>query len=701
MSNTTTSGSGQESIRRAAKITDRWTLLSQAVGYGSGQRMGEAVRGDRVMYMPGLDGLRAYLMLTVLLFHIKVPGFSGGWISVDVFFALSGVLITRNLVNELDATGTVSLGSFWSRRSRRLLPALVGFLAVSVMLVAAGVLDLRPSAAWGALTYTTNWVHILVPGNGYWDAFAAPDPFEHLWSLAVEEQFYLVWPLVVLALRRRGRRAVGVAAGVMALGSVATQVIGSNAGWSIDRLYQGTDTRAVPFLLGSLIACLGIPRLGRITGATVTVCSVAILAWATHTLDGSEVSVYRGPLQIVSVAGVLVVMAAAHSRHTVMCHPSVRAIGRWSYGIYLFHWPLAVAMPDNWSWFWRLVVVATGSTLLAAFSYRWIEAPVRSGALRGRQLIPTTVAVAGIAAAAVIVAAPISPSTMIARAEQSVDWSDVAMAAASAPTDTKTDDTVAPSSATEFNGTPVANTSDSDNPANDQASPALPDLALPGTPRRVLVLGDSTANVLAHGLEATGRFDIVDGGMWGCPIVEATRVRPARTTERSVEYCPGLAEQIAAIELVAPDVVVVIASATEVWDHTYAEDGDWTTPGDPLWQLAHDRHLRALVDAHPGRPIVIVPAPDWRPPSSDALETAERRDAWNAQIDRWVTEHEQTSTMGYVSYLPAVGSAEDREMRPDGAHLTEDWIARLARDHLADELVTAYRAILTRTSAPS
>lgn len=165
--------------------------------------------------------------------------------------------------------------------------------------------------------------------------------------------------------------------------------------------------------------------------------------------------------------------------------------------------------------------------------------------------------------------------------------------------------------------------------------------------------------------------------------------------ERSADYCPGLQDQIAAIELTAPDVVVAIASATEVWDHAYADD-EWTTPGDGAWTAEHDRHMAALVGAHLRVPIVVVPAPDWRPPSDDALETPERRDAWNAQIERWVRAHPQLATMEYVKYLPVPGSALDREMRPDGAHITDDWIARLAEEHLADDLVTAFRLVTER-----
>ncbi len=219
-------------------------------------------------HLPGLDGLRAYAVLVVVLFHCDVPGFTGGWIGVDVFFGLSGFLITGILAHELDRSGTISLRDFWRRRMRRLVPALVVLMLFCVVLALTVDLELRTSGVWGAVTYTTNWVHILVPGNGYWDAFAAPDPLEHLWSLAIEEQFYVLWPIVVLLVGRRlGRSGLARVAVALAGVSLVLQIAGVAWGWSIDRLYQGTDTRAFPFLLGSALALVGVPRCHGASGS--------------------------------------------------------------------------------------------------------------------------------------------------------------------------------------------------------------------------------------------------------------------------------------------------------------------------------------------------------------------------------------------------------------------------------------------------
>lgn len=209
------------------------------------------------VYLPGLDGLRALSVLFVVAFHTGL--IEGGWIGVDVFFAISGFLITGLMVAEHDRTGTVALGAFWGRRFRRLIPALFVLLALIVVLVRLDQVAVASRDVWGALIYSTNWVHI-VGGASYWDQFATPDPLRHLWSLAIEEQFYLVWPVVAwFVLRRHDARVLGRVAIAGAVMSAIVQIIGIHGGLSIDRVYQGTDTRAVAFLIGAALASRGWP----------------------------------------------------------------------------------------------------------------------------------------------------------------------------------------------------------------------------------------------------------------------------------------------------------------------------------------------------------------------------------------------------------------------------------------------------------
>ncbi|MFZ9158753.1 MAG: acyltransferase family protein, partial [Ilumatobacteraceae bacterium] len=303
----------------------------------------------------------------------------GGWIGVDVFFAISGFLITGLLVAEHERSGTISLGAFWGRRFRRLVPALFVLLGLIVTLVHFDQVNVAGRNVWGALTYSTNWVHIF-GGASYWDQFATPDPLRHLWSLAIEEQFYLVWPVVAwFVLRRHDARALIRVAIAAAVVSAVVQIIGIHGGLSVDRVYQGTDTRAVAFLIGAALASRGWPpvRPRALSRVAATACAIPLLGAAIW-LPGDRDWVFSGSLIVVSVLGSVVVLLSATNTSGWLHSSPLRAIGRWSYGIYLFHWPLAVSdrllrLPNVG----RFVVVTLISIALAALSHRFVESPVR------------------------------------------------------------------------------------------------------------------------------------------------------------------------------------------------------------------------------------------------------------------------------------------------------------------------------------
>ncbi len=658
-------------------------------------------------YMPGLDGVRAYAVAVVVFFHCAVPGFAGGWIGVDVFFGLSGFLITGILVAEIDRSGSVSLRRFWQRRIRRLAPALVLLIAFCVVLAVAVGLEMRTSGIWGAVTYTTNWVNILVPGQGYWDTFAAPDPLEHLWSLAIEEQFYVIWPLVVLLVgRRSGRRGVTRTAVVLAVGSLAVQLVGVGAGWSIDRLYQGTDTRALPFLLGAAVASHGIPAFGRRAALTIGLVALGVLGAATIWLDGSQTSIFLGPLQMVSVAGIALVAVTARSSALLVCHPAARAIGRWSYGIYLVHWPLVLVMPDDMSTFTRVVVVSILSVALAAASHRLVEAPIRTNGLTGWRLVAAPTAALASLAAALVLAVPVVPPAMAERSKDALDWSTFEATTDAATVPAAPAAIAPPPAMGAIRATPTPSSTVPDPlPEPEVAGPRTsepPSTTVPVTyaaPEIVLVIGDSTASVLAHGLTATGRFQVIDGGVWGCPIVTTDAVRPTPDSDRSTDYCPDLERQISAVEMLDPDLVVLMASPPEQWDQRYPSVEGWHGPGDLHWRQAHDDHLARFLEAHPTLPVVVVDAPPARAPSADALENPERLADWNAQIERWDDAHAQVGVLAYSRHLADPDSDIDREQRPDGVHLTDPVIEDLVADHLADDLVALTRSLLADIDA--
>lgn len=369
---------------------------------------------DPTSYRPGLDGLRALSVLAVLGFHSGV--FDAGWIGVDTFFALSGWLITGLLLDEIHRHGHVSLKSFWMRRARRLLPAVGAVLVVVTVMAAGGLVDLRRRGVIGSLTYSSNWLNI-AGGTSYWDSFAARDPLEHLWSLAIEEQIYLLWPLALAGLALIGwvRCAPRVLAAVIVVVSWSITWFGASNGWSIDRLYQGTDTRASSFALGALFASVSLNTSGRISERThryISSVIIALAAWVAIALghDGvRDTDVFRGRMAIISVCGAVMVVAAASVRSGILCNPITRTIGRWSYGIYLFHFPIAVALSD-WKPWPRFTIVTLVSIALAALSFRLVEQPVRFRRASKRTLGVGTLVVVISAVIGLVIAEPISPA---------------------------------------------------------------------------------------------------------------------------------------------------------------------------------------------------------------------------------------------------------------------------------------------------
>jgi peptidoglycan/LPS O-acetylase OafA/YrhL len=351
---------------------------------------------SRLPYMPGIDALRAIAVLAVFFYHAGVGWMPGGFLGVDVFFVISGYLITSLLLSEYRRGGHIQVGKFWLRRARRLLPAVGVFIAVT-MVVAAIVepdrIDTLRGDALASLFYVANW-HFIFSHQSYFEQFQTPSLFRHLWSLSVEEQFYLLWPLVFAAgmsLLGRKRLIVGVIAG--ALGSVALAWVLFHPGTDASRIYYGTDTHAVGLLAGVALALAWSPwglrrgSPGRWSGPLLDAAGVVALGYIVlsflHVHD-YDLALYHGGYLLLAIFTAVLIAVLAHPAArlgNLIARPPTIWLGLRSYSFYLWHWPVLVltrpgidvSLPRGILIPLQLVAVLA----LADLSYRFVELPFR------------------------------------------------------------------------------------------------------------------------------------------------------------------------------------------------------------------------------------------------------------------------------------------------------------------------------------
>jgi peptidoglycan/LPS O-acetylase OafA/YrhL/lysophospholipase L1-like esterase len=530
----------------------------------AGQAAGTGREGR---YLPGLDGLRALAVIAVLLFHLGY--LRGGYLGVDAFFVLSGFLITRLLLEERARRGVYSLPHFWVRRIRRLVPALL--LLLVVVAVAGSHLwpDLRStirSDGTAALLYEANWHAIAT--SGYFARLSAASPFEHLWSLAVEEQFYIIWPLLFwVLLRWWGARLRTVAAivGGLAVASYAWMAIHFTPGGDPTRVYEGTDTRAGSLLLGAALALVlavlatrqkdaapADAALPRWAGPAASVVACGWLAFAWWRLSGTSTFLYRGGLALSGVAAAVLVLACLRGgplSRALSVRP-LTELGKRSYGVYLWHWPILLWLTHSLTGLSPLPLDALRVAVILAISwlsYALLEMPVRRGSLprwQGAVALSSSAA----AVAAVLVVVTVAPAVSFASVP--------AAAGATIPAASQLGTALSPTTTT------------------TAAPPPAPLLVArqvtAAAPLRVLILGDSfawqTGPAVAAALQATGAARVVNDAFVGMGLTVSG-------SHWQTDWPRVLARE-------HPDVVVI---SLGIWDWASAQANP-----DRYYQLVHE-----------------------------------------------------------------------------------------------------------------
>ncbi|MEN9801772.1 MAG: hypothetical protein RLZ37_897 [Actinomycetota bacterium] len=635
----------------------------------------EATRGSdpaeaalKVDYRPGLDGLRAVAVVLVLVFHSDLGWLPGGFLGVSVFFTLSGFLITSLLVSEVGNFGRVNLANFWERRFRRLLPpaliTIIGVCVASIWLSTSVEQSRLRGDALASVFYMSNWRSILADLS-YEEIFSTTSPLIHLWSLAIEEQMYVLIPLIVVVLTFLGcgRRALGVSALILAGVStvVATLFLAG------DRLYYGTDARAAELLLGVAAAGLFGPRVWANATRFPKVLSwlgigallaIVVLARLSST---NSTWIYAGLLPAFAVLSLICVVGAITPGPlgTLLSRRPLVAIGKVSYGLYLFHWPIFTWVNEvriGFGGVGLFCVRLAATVVVTVSSYVLIEKP-----LRERRILESRRsflgAIAGATACAVVIAAVVL--------------------------------------------NPVSGRPATEVRVLSTVPSTVPTSGAPGAvgPLRILVIGDSTAENVARALADVDTIGVVSAGILGCPLVTAEEVfdRPRETHSRS--YCPETVDTVRT-NIASVDLVFIVGGVPNQWSYR-SPSGDLVAPGSARYTADFDSLMGALAEAVAPRavPIVVLDNPSTRADEGVLGDESEAQRAWRSQIERWSNTWEFVARINIDDALADPDSELGREQRPDGVHLEEVFAAELARTRLVPELRSLYVDLIGRLEA--
>jgi len=663
-------------------------------------------RPGRVAHMPALDGMRGlFVIIGPLAYHFAPYWIPGGILGIDLFFVLSSFLIVTILLNEHDRTDKVDVGSYASRRVRRLLPALVATFIVTSF-VTAFILDASRIAKWtggitAAMSYVANWREIFA-GTNYFDAsqYSNPQPFRHVWSFAIEEQFYLFAPFfIIICLKWLSKRWLTILSvgGAIVSAIWMSMVFDPNNPQTISRAYYGTDTRAFALLLGIAMAVVcneyGPPRTkaGRWITQLLGFLSTLVFVYLMLTVSEKTAWMFEyGGFFLVAVLSVFMTRAVSMPTgwlHSIYQTRFLMWAGRLGFGLYLYHWLVFIAIDSNRSADKpgfnnaRDMIVGFALTFLLAWaSYRWIEKPFIKGRWPGWKLV------AGLSAGIVISLALLLYANTVRVPKVSA-----------------------------LNGAPAQGTTPI---ALGKNSPCIAPIG--SDPVRILVVGDSVMVQLGAALRDwcashPGQILVMSDAELGCGTTRGGEhryeegpgaVSPvcdtwAEPTDPLLVADPNIVSWVTSIDTYRPDVVLSYGSPWDTIDRKVPQLGEqWLRPGDP----AYDRYIQSeysqalsILSSH-GASIAWLKTAHLN--RSSAFNSPDRIDRLNEIILPMVQALPRSVVIDYQEYLGPTGGATDVATRDDGVHIRADHLQTVA-DWLAPQLINAKQLPVGNSSPAS